>query len=297
MDAFPDSLSARPLFVFTPAYHQSSTVHPQKSSHVDIDIVPVWAYRSGVQYQVAQKKRTVYTNHGNPPVFSVSALFGLIGIIIFGAKVERRVEVSGVRNDGDYRYYYSYYRSIEWGYALAAAGSILVLLCSGLVAYSRVKHAAQTKLALETAGVHETGPTQPAAASAPFTMPMQPMMPGQPMQMPPNASSGTPAGYYPYPSQYPYPPPAVTPLTAPPVALAPEATPASTPSVVTGAATQGLPTSQVPAFYVFTQGQLVPVYREMPTTTAASPLTTATATEQTVVSNTPEVDGQPSNRL
>ena len=201
VDAFPDSLSARPLFVFTPAYHQSSTVHPQKSSHVDIDIVPVWAYRSGVQNQVAQKKRTVYTNHGNPPVFSVSALFGLIGIIIFGAKVERRVEVSGVRNDGDYRYYYSYYRSIEWGYALAAAGSILVLLCSGLVAYSRVKHAAQTKLALETAGVHETGPTQPAAASAPFTMPMQPMMPGQPMQMPPNASSGTPAGYYPYPSQ------------------------------------------------------------------------------------------------
>lgn len=270
---------------------QSSTVHPQKSSHVAIDIVPVWAYRSGVQNQVAQEKRTVYTNHGNPPVFSVSALFGLIGIIIFGAKVERRVEVSGFGYDGVYRYYSSYYMSIEWGYALAAAGSILVLLCSGLVAYSRVKHAAQTKMALEAAGVHATGPTQPAAASAPFTMPMQPMMPGQPMQMPPNASSGTPAGYYPYP------PPAVTPLTAPPVALAPQATAASTPSDVTGAATQGLPTSQVPAFYVFTQGQLVPVYREMPTTTAASPLTTATATEQTVVSNTPEVDGQPSNRL
>jgi len=202
---------------------QSSTVHPQKSSHVDIDIVPVWAYRSGVQNQVAQEKRTVYTNHGNPPVFSVSALFGLIGIIIFGAKVERRVEVSGY--DGVYRYYSSYNRSIEWGYALAAAGSILVLLCSGLVAYSRVKHAAQTKMALEAAGVQATGPTQPAAASAPFTMPMQPMMPGQPMQMPPNASSGTPAGYYPYPSQYPYPypPPVVTPLTAPPVALAPQA--------------------------------------------------------------------------
>ena len=273
-----------------------------------IIIIIIISCQSGITaplFKIKWNKKSrlhVYTNHGNSPVFSVSALFGLIGIIIFGAKVERRVEVSGLGYDGVYRYYYSYYMSIEWGYALAAAGSILVLLCSGLVAYSRVKHAAQTKLALEAAGAHETGPTQPAAASAPFTIPMQP---GQPMQMPPNASPGTPAGYYPYmpahpyPSQYPYPypPPAVTPLTAPPVALAPEAPSASTPSVVTGAATQGLPTSQVPAFYVFSQGQLVPVYREMPTTTAASPLTTATTTEQTVVSNTPEVDGQPSNRL
>ena len=65
--------------------------------------------------------------------------------------------------------------------------------------------------------------------------------------------------------------------------MVPPPTAAPTPGSVTGTATQGLATSQVPTFYVMSQGQLVPVYSEMPTTTVASPVTTAATTEVTAV--------------
>ena len=232
-----------------------------------------------------------------PPEFSVSALFGLIGVAIFGAKTPKRYasyHSDYYENNVTYRYIH-----IHWGFGLAATGCILALLCSILIAYSRVKHAAKTNLALAAAGL----PVRAQAASAPGMVPMQPMasaQPNQPMQMPPGAPVGyypyMPAYPYPYPSPYPYPPPAVTPLAAPPTVPVPSP-PAPTPFVVTGAATQGMPTSQVPAFYVMRQGQLVPVYSEVPAATTASPATTTDTAEQTVISDMSGVDGQPSNRL
>lgn len=208
-------------------------------------------------------------------------VLGIIGVIIYGANMDLAYVTSS------YPYYHRAHT--QWGFGLTTASCILGLICASLIAFSRVKHAAQTDQAMAAAGIYRPL-SQPYAPGV--TIPMQPMVaPLQPMQMPPGARAYAPAGCYPnmpaypypysYPYPYPYPPRPVTPLAAPPMVPPPAAAP--TPGSVTGTATQGLATSQVPTFYVMSQGQLVPVYSEMPTTTVASPVTTAATTEVTAV--------------
>ncbi|XP_076458539.1 uncharacterized protein LOC143292235 [Babylonia areolata] len=188
-----------------------------------------------------------------------AGVFGLIGVAIFGAKMNGRKMIV-----------YDYYGGISyvtvrlrWAFGLAAAGSILGLLGAVLMGVHRVQHAGQTQQALDNLGV--------TTGTAPPSIPMQPIMTSATLAPPPAASYPYPTPAYPYP----YPVPVASPV-------APGSAPLAT--------TPGVPASQVPVSFVLVQGQMVPVYRELPPTVTGS----TAGTGQTPGPET-SVDGQPSD--
>ncbi|XP_076459409.1 uncharacterized protein LOC143292751 [Babylonia areolata] len=187
----------------------------------------------------------------------VAGVFGLIGVAIFGAKINKKTTIQY----DDYGYISYVTVRLGWAFGLAAAGSILGLLGAVLMGASRVQHAQQTQQALANLGV--------TTGTAPPSIPMQPIMTSATYAPPPAAG-------YPYPTPaYPYPVPVASPVA-----------PGSAPL----AATPGVPASQVPVSFVLVQGQMVPVYRELsPTVTGSTAGTGQTPGPET------SLDGQPSD--
>ncbi|XP_076459410.1 uncharacterized protein LOC143292752 [Babylonia areolata] len=191
-----------------------------------------------------------------------AGVFGLIGVAIFGAKVDGSKQVQFYYPTYGYTEYYVTVR-LGWAFGLAAAGSILGLLGAVLIGFSRVQHAGQTQQALANLGV--------TTGTAPPSIPMQPIMTSATYAPPPAAGYPYPTPAYPYP----YPVPVASPVA-----------PWSAPL----AATPGVPASQVPVSFVLVQGQMVPVYRELPPTVTGS----TAGTGQTPGPET-SLDGQPSD--
>ncbi|XP_076460232.1 uncharacterized protein LOC143293326 [Babylonia areolata] len=189
---------------------------------------------------------------------ALAGIFGLIGVAIFGAKfpASRR------------GYGYSWFNArLDWGYGLAAAGSILGLLCAVPVAHSRSAHAAHTRLALAQAGIvipdRQNSAHHVPTMMSPYTLPAaNPMQPPPPMGYPPPLMT-------PYPYQYPcsanpYPYPYTYPALAVPPTNAPQTSGQEAPTSQVPSGAGAAPTSQVPVFFVMTHGRALPVYDRLP---------------------------------